>query len=90
MGIFDGTDVLALVVGTVLSPIIKNSLGRYANYGLKVGCSALSLLYIIFLVKEPPKNVEDMNKKQEKDKQLSILTPFLSFADLFKTIFKRF
>ena len=84
LALFDGMESLFVVIGTVLSPIIKNNFGRYTNYGLKVGCTFLSLLYVTFLVKEPPKN--DKDKKQEK---LTIITPLLSFVDLIKTVFKR-
>ena len=86
LALFDGTESLFVVIGTILSPIIKNNFGRYTNYGLKVGCTFLALLYIIFLVKEPPKSDEDKDKKQEK---LTIITPLLSFVDLIKTVFKR-
>ena len=87
LAFFDGMESLFVVIGTVLSPIIKNHFGRYTNYGLKVGCTFLALLYTIFLVKEPPKSDEDKGKKQEK---LTIITPLLSFVDLIKTVFKRF
>ena len=86
LALFDGTESLFVVIGTLLSPIIKNNFGRYTNYGLKVGCTFLALLYIVFLVKEPPKSEEDKDKKQEK---LTIITPLLSFVDLIKTVFKR-
>ena len=86
LALFDGTESLFVVIGTILSPIIKNNFGRYTNYGLKVGCTFLALLYIVFLVKEPPKSDEDKDKKQEK---LTIITPLLSFVDLIKTVFKR-
>ena len=86
LALFDGTESLFVVIGTILSPIIKNRFGRYTNYGLKVGCTFLALLYMTFLVKEPPKSVEDKDKKQEK---ITIITPLLSFVDLIKTVFKR-
>ena len=86
LALFDGTESLFVVIGTILSPIIKNNFGRYTNYGLKVGCTFLALLYTIFLVKEPPKSDEGKDKKQEK---LTIITPLLSFVDLIKTVFKR-
>ena len=86
LALFDGTESLFVVIGTILSPIIKNNFGRYTNYGLKVGSTFLSLLYITFFVKEPPKSDEDKDKKQEK---LTIVTPILSFMDLIKTLFKR-
>ena len=86
LALFDGMESLFVVIGTVLSPIIKNNFGRYTNYGLKVGCTFLALLYTIFLVKEPPKSDKDKGKNHQK---LSIITPLLSFVDLIKTVFKR-
>ena len=86
LALFDGMESLFVVIGTVLSPIIKNNFGRYTNYGLKVGCTSLALLYTIFLVKEPPKSDKGKGKNHQK---LSIITPLLSFVDLIKTVFKR-
>ena len=89
LAVLDGTESLFVVIGTLLSPIIKNQFGRYTSYGLKIVCSFLALLYTIFLVKEPPKSVDDKGKKQ-KTQKLTIITPLLSFVDLIKTVFKRF
>ena len=59
LSIFDGTDMVASIVGSVLAPIIKNNIGLYACFGLKLIVSSLSLIYGIFCVKEPTKDIQD-------------------------------
>ena len=51
--------MVASIVGSVLAPIIKNNIGLYACFGLKVIVSLLSLIYGIFCVKEPTKDIQD-------------------------------
>ena len=89
LAVLDGTESFFVVIGTILSPIIKNQFGRYTSYGLKIVCSFLALLYTIIQVKEPPKSDENKGKKQETQK-LTIMTLLLSFVDMIKTVFKRF
>ena len=59
LGIFDGTRMLSSVLGAILAPIIKTNFGLDACYGLKCGLSFVSVVYVIFCVNEPTKNVQD-------------------------------
>ena len=49
----DGIETLASVVGTLLSPFIFKQLGYFGNYAISCGFFALSIIYLIFIVKEP-------------------------------------
>ena len=49
LSIFDGTDMIASIVGALLAPIIKVNFGLYACYGVKLGVSFLSLIYGLFV-----------------------------------------
>ena len=71
--IFDGFDILASVSGSLLSPIILNNLGEYANFGIKCGCTFLALLYAIFIIKEPSNNTKDEKKCQLKMCQIVLV-----------------
>ena len=95
--IFDGTETVFVVIGSVLSPYIKNHLGLYFSYGLKCGCTFLALLYLIFCVKEVPKNITE-TKDVSNDEGVSILQKislclkeylFQPFISMVKTLFKR-
>ena len=59
LAIYTGIETVFIVIGSLLSPFMKNYFGLYFNYGLKCGCTLIALLYAIFLVKEAPKNVEE-------------------------------
>ena len=59
LGMFDGTRMLASVLGAVLTPTFKINFGLSACYSLKCGLSFMSVVYVIFCVNEPTKNVQD-------------------------------
>ena len=59
LGIFDGTDMLASVLGAVLAPIIKLNFGLNACYGLKCALSFMSVIYVIFYTKEPTEKSQE-------------------------------
>ena len=56
----DGTETLATIVGTLLSPHVTNLLGPIGNYGILAGLSLLAAIYLKFCVREP------INKDDEK------------------------
>ena len=93
MIIYDGFDILASISGVLLSAIIMENLGRYANYGIKCGCTFLALLYAIFAIKEPQKsNKEETAESDEKISKIVVFFKdfvFRPLADLVKAIFKK-
>ena len=92
MILFDGFDILASVSGVLLSAIIMDSFGRYANYGIKIACTILAISYAFFIVKEP-KDVTSRRIKKQKSEPGNSQNFFSKFmftpvVDLIKTIFK--
>ena len=76
LGRLDGMETIAIVVGTLLSPIIFKKLGYYGSYSISWLFSILAVIYMVFIVKEPLVKVEEMNNKsnlencnQEESKQ---------------------
>ena len=72
----DGIETLANVVGTLLSPFVFRQLGYFGNYAISCGFFAASILYLIFVVKEPIKRSlpdEELNTVQKKKSQASCL-----------------
>ena len=61
---FDGFDAAAGLVGSLLSPVVYETLGAYGSLGAYAISNALALLYLIFCVREPLKREE---KKKEKE-----------------------
>ncbi len=57
----DGTETLATIAGTLLSPLVDKHLGPIGNYGLFGGFTLLSAIYLKICVREPIKNKS--NKK---------------------------
>ena len=74
----DGLILLATFIGTLLSPIIMENFSRYANYGIKCGCTFLALSYSIFVLKEPLKEPQE-----EKTKQATSVTNMFDFLQQF-------
>ena len=73
----DGMETIATVVGTLLSPVIFKQLGYYGSYSMGWLFSALAVIYMVFIVKEPLLKIEEMNIKsipekcgQEENKQV--------------------
>ena len=65
---FDGFENIGRLVGTALSPIILMNLGKFACFGLQVGCVFLGILYIVlFLPKISPKDEDLENCKLQQD-----------------------
>jgi MFS family permease len=67
----DGTETLATVAGTLLSPLVNEHLGPIGNYGLFGGFSLLSAIYLKFCVREPIKNKSDKKLQSEESSQSS-------------------
>ena len=95
--IFDGTETVFVVIGSVLSPYIKNHLGLYVSYGLKCGCTFIAFLYLIFCVKEVPKDITEIKVFSNYEdtsifQKISVcLNEYLidPFTSMVKTLFKR-
>ena len=92
MIIFDGFDILASIIGLLLSALIMDNFGRYANYGIKIACTFLAFSYAFFIVKEP-KDVTARRltkQKSESGNKQNFFSKFIftPFFDLIKTIFK--
>ena len=60
LAVFDGAESLASLTGIILSPIIMNKFGRYTSYGLRCGCTFLSIAYAIICLKKPQLNNVDV------------------------------
>ena len=50
---FDGFDCAAGLLGTFLSPVVYTYLGPYGSLGIYAAFNALSILHLVFFVKEP-------------------------------------
>ena len=92
MIIFDGFDILASIIGLLLSAIIMDNFGRYANYSIKIACTILAISYAFFIVKEPQDVTARRikNQKSEPGNSQNFFSKFIftPFVDLIKTIFK--
>ena len=92
MIILDGFDILASISGVLLSAIVMDNFGRFANYSIKVCCTILALSYAFFVVKEP-KDVTARRITRQKSEPCNsqnffVKFIFTPFVDLIKTIFK--
>lgn len=50
---YDGVEVVANMVGTVLSPVLGDRIGFYGTYGVGSGSMLMALFYLVFFVNEP-------------------------------------
>ena len=77
-----------------------NKFGRYTSYGLRCGCTFLSISYAIIFVKKPQLNNVDANSNEIEDNNHSLTMKekitsfphdfiFKPFIDMIKTVFKR-
>ena len=79
---YDGFEVIGMLIGTVLSPIVLVSIGAYGNYGIKAGSAFLAFLYILVVIPHSP-------AKRQSTKNF-IMDFFISpIIDMLKTLFKR-
>jgi MFS family permease len=62
----DGTEILANMVGTILSPYINDAVGFYGTFGIGSAVMTASGLYLIFFVKEKYKTNEESEEKEKK------------------------
>ncbi len=72
----NGIETLANVLGILLSPFVFRELGYFGNYAISCGFYASSILYLIFVVKEPIKRElpdQELNTEQKKKSQSSCL-----------------
>ena len=49
----DGVETLAIIIGTLLSPIIFKNFGYFGNYAISAVLFAISIFYLVCFVKEP-------------------------------------
>ena len=62
----DGTETLATIAGTLLSPLVNQYLGPIGNYGLFGGFTLLSAIYLKICVREPIKNKSEKKLELEE------------------------
>ena len=79
---YDGFEVLGRLAGTYFSPMVKNHFGSPFNYGLKIICLVLVLVYVTFLVRE------SSEKKPSLPSCQNVLEWFKPLVDMFKAMTK--
>ena len=80
----DGTEYLATLIGTLLSPHVPTFLGYYGSYSLFGGLSLLAALYLHIFVKEPIIK-DSTNKETFKAKKFlysAFVTPLIDMKSL--------
>lgn len=80
----DGTEYIATMIGTLLSPLVSREIGYFGNYVLCGGLALLAVLYLKLAVKEPVKKLEtvedskvDSKPIKEKQKSGALITFFV-------------
>ena len=66
----DGMETVAIIIGTILSPIIFKSIGYFGSYSISCLFLLLAIIYMIIFVEEPMKRQTDEQQPQavvEKD-----------------------
>ena len=56
LGIYDGCELLAYVIGGLLSSPVNRQFGNYGTYVVCLVLCSLSVTYMIFFIKEPKKH----------------------------------
>ena len=92
---FDGLELVARVSGTLLSPVLANKIGRYANFILKLICDLLAILYLIFIIKDTERldktqSDKEVTKVDFKGKKLIFLNHGLKKNKLNQLVVKPF
>ena len=82
LGRYDGFYILGKITGTFLSPLILKHLSPVYNYGFKIGCTLVALVYVLVLVKPPP-------KPAKSDRKISVKTLFKPLIQMFKALFTK-
>ena len=85
----DGLILLATFMGTLLSPIIMENFSRYANYGIRCGCTFLAFSYAIFVVKEPQTEAKEETQKAANIFDFFQQSVFKPIFDWVKVVFKK-
>ena len=83
LGRVDGFEVLGKITGTLLSPLVLNSLGATFNYAFKFCFILVATIYVAIMVKMPG------NSSQEPRKNFNITDLFKPVVELLKTLFAR-
>jgi predicted MFS family arabinose efflux permease len=76
----DGTETLATMLGTLLSPVIAKRLGYLGNYGIMCGSALLAGIYLKIRVKEPVRTAPVASEKSPinpKTKESGLVRTFL-------------
>jgi len=88
----DGMETTALVIGTILAPIVFKNLGYFGSYGFSCFFNLLAIIYILKFVKEPmmeereeQEMLTEENTKQQGQVNFfeSIVWNFLIFYKIF-------
>ena len=67
----DGTEYVATMIGTLLSPVISKHIGYFGNYGLNGALALTAVVYLKFVVEEPVKRKEEKDDSSQTDSKLS-------------------
>ena len=79
----DGSEYIATLIGTLLSPVIAEHIGYFGNYGCFVGLSLLAILYLNFIVKEPSTNKQEGDSADpQTDKKKSFQLTYVLYTFL--------
>jgi len=65
----DGIETLAVIIGTLLSPVIFRNLGYFGNYAISSAMFASAIVYLVWFVKEPIQRQALEFKEAEASKQ---------------------
>ena len=84
LGRYDGFYILGKISGTFLSPIILKQLSAVYNYAFKIGCTLTAVIYVIVMVKPPPKPAAKSDKKK-----MTFKTLFKPLIHMFKALFTK-
>ena len=53
LGIYDGCEMLAYIIGTSLSSPVNKQFGNYGTYVVSIVLCSLSVAYMLIFIKEP-------------------------------------
>ena len=56
LGIYDGCEMLAYIIGTSLSSPVNKRFGNYGTYVVSIVLCSLSVAYMIIFIKEPKRH----------------------------------
>jgi len=79
----DGVEVLSNMIGTLLSPILKDKVGFLGTYGFGSLSVVFALLYLVFMVKEPMSLEKESRPSFSELLKVSIVIPVQGLKSIF-------